>query len=680
MAGRVVTADISSENLWPNPEIVGVQSRLYSPGYVGPARWVLFEPRARRAFSALGKDVVPDAVAVLAAAAGGVPRTELLRRHKHITSGHLDSLVGSRLLTTCSAGAPESAHGADRFPSFLTAFHAANVDYPFFDYGSPSVIDDESQLLDHYAKLWSAPPAILPRSGRRYALQPANPEQNRGLTLSSIGWLLMTVLSPVEEIWTRHVTCIRRTVPSGGARHPTELVVVLRRSLEQVPPGAYSYDIATHALVAEPAEVQEAYTAGVPDGGFGIVVRSRVERAMWRYRDLRALRPVLIDAGHVVEMVTFLLTRLGVTAEVVSAAGAALGEKWLEEPEIALIRAVAADAASVVGSTRPTAPSTSAQGAVLTNPALSLRFGPRLAADVLWPAPRYIPIDLTDFLVLNHCLPSTRGDRDTSVQGIADAAPGATEADVQRLRDSGALLTAHDAQPLYAGSRLWIRHEWYLALLAYLEARSHGLAAPVASRIDQDSDYINDLATIRHRRTTRVFDDVAMAADSVEALLRGVFLDGLYVGVQVSLAIWRVTGLVTGLYRWQSGCLERADDAPERVAVATISAGQSAVSTGALALWISSLTDPGQPARYVMDLIDLGRLGQRICLAGAELGIGVFLTPAVHDRQTCSLLGLTDADRRLTYVFGLGVPRHHETTANADSGTTPERLAKRRTD
>ncbi|MGH3866086.1 MAG: hypothetical protein ACRDQ4_08100 [Pseudonocardiaceae bacterium] len=72
--------------------------------------------------------------------------------------------------------------------------------------------------------------------------------------------------------------------------------------------------------------------------------------------------------------------------------------------------------------------------------------------------------------------------------------------------------------------------------------------------------------------------------------------------------------------------------------------------------WISSLTDPGQPARYVMDLIDLGRLGQRICLAGAELGIGVFLTPAVHDCEACSMLGLTDAERRFMYVFGLGIP------------------------
>lgn len=118
----------------------------------------------------------------------------------------------------------------------------------------------------------------------------------------------------------------------------------------------------------------------------------------------------------------------------------------------------------------------------------------------------------------------------------------------------------------------------------------------------------------------------------------------------------RVSGLVTGLYRWQRGRLKRVDDVPERSTVATTSAGQPATSTGALTLWISSLTDPGQPARYMMDLIDLGRLGQRICLAGAELGIGVFLTPAVHDCEACSMLGLADAERRFTYVFGLGVP------------------------
>jgi hypothetical protein len=625
--------------------------------------------------------VVPDAVAVLADAAAGAPRTQLLQRHKHVTPGNLDSLVDSRLLTTGSAAVPESASTAGRSPSFLATFHAANVDYPFFDYGSPSVIEDEAQLLDHYAKLWPAPPAILPRAGPRYALPPTNREQNRELTLSSLEWPLKTVLSPVGEIRTRHVTCIRRTVPSGGARHPTELVVMLRRPLGQVPPGAYSYDVATHALVAEPADVQEAYAAGVPDGGFGIVVRSRVERAMWRYRDLRALRPVLIDAGHVVEMVTFLLARLGIAAEVVSTTGAALGENWLDEPEVALIRSVAAVATGIVGSARPlAAPSAPACGAVLTNPALALRFGPRLAADVLWPVPRNIPLDLTDFPVLNHCLPSTRGDRDTSVQGIVEAAPGATENSIQRLRDAGALLAVDDAQPLYAGSRLWVRHEWYLALLAYLEARRHGLIAPVASLVPQDGAYFGDLAAIRHRRTTRVFDDAALAAESVETLLCRVFPDRLHVGVEVSLAIWRVSGLVTGLYRWQSGRLTWVNDAPERVAVARASAGQTAASTGALALWISSLTAPGQPARYVMDLVDLGRLGQRMCLAGAELGVGVFLTPAVHDSETCSLLGLADAERRLTYVFGLGIPCHNKSDVDFDRGATPQGLARHRRD
>lgn len=65
----------------------------------------------------------------------------------------------------------------------------------------------------------------------------------------------------------------------------------------------------------------------------------------------------------------------------------------------------------------------------------------------------------------------------------------------------------------------------------------------------------------------RVFDDAALAADSVEALLRRVFSDKLPSGVTVSLAIWQVSGLVTGLYRWQRGRLKRVDDAPERSAV-----------------------------------------------------------------------------------------------------------------
>lgn len=199
-----------------------------------------------------------------------------------------------------------------------------------------------------------------------------------------------------------------------------------------------------------------------------------------------------------------------------------------------------------------------------------------------------------------------------------------------------------------------MRHEWYLSLLAYLEAISRGLMAPVASRVHPEPGYVGDIKALYERRTSRVFTADELPLQTVESLLQRVFADDRP-GPDVTLAVWNVNGLRSGLYRWESGEPWRLGEAPLREQVTKNCAGQTAASGGALAVWISSLTEIGQPARYVMDLVDLGRLGQRLCAAAAELGIAVFLTPAVHDRGTCELLWLDDAERRLTYVFGLGV-------------------------
>ncbi|MDQ2873998.1 MAG: hypothetical protein M3Y33_03940, partial [Actinomycetota bacterium] len=481
-----------------------------------------------------------------------------------------------------------------------------------------------------------------------------------GLTLLTLAWVLRTTLVPTGKIPTRYITCVQRTSPSGGSRHPTELAVILCRSLGEIPTGTYTYDIASHSLVAEPAEVHAEYAAALPDRDFGILVRTRVERAMWRYRDLRALRPVLIDAGHVSELVTFLLGRAGISTELVSAPVASLRPSWLEEPEVALIRPCASaqrEAPSSLLLPKRAFRSQDDAGAYLTSPALVLRFGKSMYASAFWPSPRNISIDLTDFLVLNHCLPSTRGDRDSSAAGITRAVPDASVAAIERLHEAGALLAAGDAQLLYDSIRPWIRHEWYMAFLAYLEILGHGTERPVASRIDNDGAYIGDLGTLFRRRTSRAFSPAPLAVGQVENLIHRVFQNGQHPGLEISLASWNVNGLGPGLYRWRNGRLIHVDDAPERAMVAANSAGQTGVSAGALAIWVSSLTEVDRPQRYQMDLVDLGRLGQRICMVATELGMATFLTPAVYDTETCSMLGIEAADRRLTYVFGLGVPR-----------------------
>lgn len=117
------------------------------------------------------------------------------------------------------------------------------------------------------------------------------------------------------------------------------------------------------------------------------------------------------------------------------------------------------------------------------------------------------------------------------------------------------------------------------------------------------------------------------------------------------------------LYRWQDHKLVPTGQPISPEVVAKMSAGQTAASAGALTVWLSLLTDLAKPVQYVMDLIDLGRLGQRICEVATQMGLAVFVTPAVYDRETCAHLNLNQPDNTLIYLFSVGVPRSHTATA-----------------
>ena len=588
-----------------------------------------------------------------------------------MTSGHLDSLVRARVLLDSPPLGPKKAG------PFTAGFHQANVDYPFFDYGSPEVTENESNLLDRYAGLWPPPPAVLEREGPRYPLPVCDadlglvPAGGDGrLTLGGLAWVLKLVLAPIDEIKTRHVTCVRRTTPSGGARHPTELAVVLPVALGEVPGGTYTYDISTHSLVAEPFAVHEAYTAGLGQRDIGFVIRSRVDRAMWRYRDLRALRPLLIDAGHVTELVAYLFGRLAMSAEVISAPVAPGRPSWLLEPEVVMVRVSRFASPDQSASSFPPpsqADGSGESGAFLTNPAMVLRFVPALSASVIWPASAHIALSLDEFLVLNHCLPSTRGDRDQTMPGIVKAVPGADGSAIERLAACGGLLPVAEAAPLYDDLRLWVRHEWYLAFLAYAEALERGAAFPVASRAPASTSYLADTAALFQRRTSRFFAPEPVRLTAVKDLLSHVAQSSWWPDLEISVATWNIDGLAPGLYRWCDGNLMQRGEVPPRELVAANCAGQTATSSGALAIWLSALSDPGHPGQYLMDLVDLGRLGQRICMAATELGVATFLSPAVCDRPTCSMLGIGQAERRITYVFGLGSPASPQSASTKSS-------------
>jgi len=122
------------------------------------------------------------------------------------------------------------------------------------------------------------------------------------LTLEAVSYLLWCTQG-VKEVTPRPVTF--RTVPSAGARHPLETVLLINR-VEGLTPGLYWFTASEHQLVRLEADssIAEQMTEACLDqemvrtSAVTFVWIADVYRSTWRYGE-RGYRYLLLDAGHV---------------------------------------------------------------------------------------------------------------------------------------------------------------------------------------------------------------------------------------------------------------------------------------------------------------------------------------------------------------------------------------------
>jgi SagB-type dehydrogenase family enzyme len=141
---------------------------------------------------------------------------------------------------------------------------------------------------------------------RRYA--------DRPISLEVLSFMLWATQG-VKQITERPVTL--RTVPSAGARHPFETLLMINR-VGGVQPGLYYYHPLDHALWAlrhGPALADElAYVclqqAHIPASAVTFIWALVPERTLWRYSE-RSYRYMFMDAGHVCQNLYLAATALG---------------------------------------------------------------------------------------------------------------------------------------------------------------------------------------------------------------------------------------------------------------------------------------------------------------------------------------------------------------------------------
>jgi SagB-type dehydrogenase family enzyme len=198
-------------------------------------------------------------------------------------------------------------------------YHYATRDYPFVRMDTPDAwLQDEARMISYlnerpppslYQNLateFSVPLQKLPALERpSTVLRSITKGARRGIPGLSL--LFDVAFGERGKVNFGSQGCyLQKSVPSGGARHPTEVFLFSWDGLP-IPAGLYHYNVQHHRLDLRKAgnffnaareatfDLFKKYSE-VPVGL--MVFTSVFSRSMWRYRDPRSWRAVPIDLGH----------------------------------------------------------------------------------------------------------------------------------------------------------------------------------------------------------------------------------------------------------------------------------------------------------------------------------------------------------------------------------------------
>lgn len=543
---------------------------------------------------------------------------------------------------------PSSYSGAD----FTSWYRRLNYNYPFLDYGRAESHEADAALMVAYAEAEASPPPGTPRTGERLALPDGQlstrPDVPAPFSFALLGAWLRLAGGIRSRRPGRQGPIVHKTSPSGGARHPTDIAVLL-------PPGWLNdrpfwwYDPDQHALVAD--ETPLPVTVDLPSGVCAFLITSHVARAMWRYRDVRAFRPVLIDAGHVIETLTLVCAASGWYSSWVPCPAFHLDEGL--DPILGVV-VVSSRAMQVpVQVTRLGAPSNRGEQ-LRTNPVLSLMpAGSGIAAREHLNGGTVDAISSAAIAALAYAIPSSRGDRPSRPREIMGRT-GVSGSDLELLVREGLLLDATSGDLLWAAATAWMTHDWYFSLLLHGEA-TQGISTFIASTKEPLRwwPWSRLSVALELRRTCRDFVPGRLAEDRLCLLMRAA--SESQVGVLVSVVVPQ-KALDRGTYQVSpsGGLVKLAAQPPSDQLIQRAAIGQPWVEGFSLAFWLLPGADGDTAAAWEQSLIACGQLAQRMALLlSDDPAIGVFQSPAVVDELLAEVLGRS-APTDGVYMVGVG--------------------------
>ncbi len=142
------------------------------------------------------------------------------------------------------------------------------------------------------------------------------------LSLLDVSTLLFTAFgkfhqenSEIEDLGLEEL-CLRKTSPSGGGLHPTE-VYLAALTVDDLEPGIYHYNVKNHTLTLindiHPTALQETLNEQfyMENISAGLFLTSCFHKVWQKYPNSRAYRIALMDVGHVSQTTLLVATALG---------------------------------------------------------------------------------------------------------------------------------------------------------------------------------------------------------------------------------------------------------------------------------------------------------------------------------------------------------------------------------
>lgn len=207
-------------------------------------------------------------------------------------------------------------------------YHYGTKDYPFLDYSNIKTSKKDLHIMKKYNSQGKKPNIYQQKRGENIIL-PKHRELNEKYdciaeeeltdlkkistifyyTLGEIGFMNLPELGK----------SLLKTAPSGGARHPTEGYLI-NLSLNGLQKGVYHYNVQKHALtyLKKQGELQNLRKTFFQLNQRGntpkalLILTSQFERNMWRYREPRSFRVILLDIGHIIANMKLVLNTLNI--------------------------------------------------------------------------------------------------------------------------------------------------------------------------------------------------------------------------------------------------------------------------------------------------------------------------------------------------------------------------------